>query len=165
MFSTNAALIVDASPFAMGVGETGARIEPTPLINEITNIRREWETLRKIESTPVSVAPTGARQISQQAYDIENVMPDVVVSRINRVSSDVKINRIEDIASLSDEQITTLSKSNIGLEEKDLLNYREKASQILGKEGTALEDVSVTAFQRKETTPIFHRAFLLQRTF
>jgi hypothetical protein len=138
---------------AMGMGETGARIEPTPLINEITNIRREWETLRKIESTPVSVAPTGARQISQQAYDIENVMPDVVVSRINRVSSDVKINRIEDIASLSDEQITTLSKSNIGLEEKDLLNYREKASQILGKEGTALEDVSVTAFQRKETTP------------
>ena len=147
------ATVIKMLDTAMGMGETGARIEPTPLINEITNIRREWETLRKIESTPVSVAPTGARQISQQAYDIENVMPDVVVSRINRVSSDVKINKIEDIASLSDEQITTLSKSNIGLEEKDLLNYREKASQILGKEGTALEDVSVTAFQRKETTP------------
>jgi len=115
---------------AMGMGETGARIEPTPLINEITNIRREWETLRKIESTPVSVAPTGARQISQQAYDIENVMPDVVVSRINRVSSDVKINRIEDIASLSDEQITTLSKSNIGLEEKKSITDTRKRRNV-----------------------------------
>ncbi len=148
---------------AMGMGETGARIEPTPLINEITNIRREWETLRKIESTPVSVAPTGARHISQQAYDIENVMPDNVRDRVNRylvgAGTGKQINRIEDIAALSDGEIKQVAKkysdvqigTNVRLEQA-LLNYREKASQILGKEGTALEDVTVTAFQKKEET-------------
>ena len=148
---------------ATGMGETGARIEPTPLINEITNIRREWETLRKIESTPVSVAPTGARHISQQAYDIENVMPDNVRDRVNRylvgAGTGKQINRIEDIAALSDGEIKQVAKkysdvqtgTNVRLEQ-DLLNYREKASQILGKEGTALEDVTVTAFQKKEET-------------
>lgn len=147
----------------MGMGETGARIEPTPLINEITNIRREWETLRKIESTPTSATPTGARPVAQQAYDVENVMPDIVRDRMNRYLSGAKtgkqINRIEDIASLSDGEIEQVAKkysdvqtsTNVKLEQ-ELRNYREKASQILGKEGTAQEDVYETAFQKRETT-------------
>ena len=75
---------------AMGMGETGARIEPTPLINEITNIRREWETLRKIESTPTTAAPTGATHITSPVYDLKNAMSESMATAIQNRNGTIR---------------------------------------------------------------------------
>ena len=90
-------------------------------------------------------------------------MSDTVRDRMNRylagAGTGKQINRIEDIAALSDGEIKQVANKYSDVQtgtnaklEQDLLNYREKASEILGKEGTAQEDVFVTAFQKKETT-------------
>jgi len=84
------ATVIKMLDTAMGVGETGARIEPTPLINEITNIRRDWETLKKIESTPTSDAPTGATHITSPVYDLKNVMSESMAKAIQNRNGTIR---------------------------------------------------------------------------
>lgn len=132
-----------------------AMAQGTDYYNDITNAMEEWSKIDN--SVTMSITkPTGAtKAISSKSIDLDVVITNkpgqlnLLKKYSNRVDTSTgkvrEITNIHDIAALSDEEITALSKSdyNFGFTAQDLKNYRVKAQNILSQDVEA-EIVDVT---------------------